>query len=90
MADGEPGLPYLDIVQRIRARTQLPVAVYHVSGEYAMLRAVSANRTIPYDAALLESLAAMKRAGADYILTYGALDAARVMASAPPLAEPMR
>ena len=86
----KPGLPYLDIVQRIRARTQLPVTVYQVSGEYAMLRAVSANGTIPYDAALLESLAAMKRAGADYILTYGALDAARLLNSAPPLAEPKR
>ena len=86
----KPGLPYLDIVQRIRARTRLPVAVYQVSGEYAMLRAASVNGTVPYEAALLESLAAMKRAGADYILTYGALDAARLLASAPPLAEPTR
>lgn len=86
----KPGLPYLDIVRGVRAHTALPVAAYHVSGEYAMLRAASASGAFAYEDALLESLGSLRRAGADLIVTYGALDAARLLASAPPRAEPIR
>ena len=79
----KPGLPYLDIVSLVRDHSALPVAVYHVSGEYAMLKAAAAVGLFSYEEALLESLCAMHRAGADLIVTYGALDAARLMASGP-------
>ena len=79
----KPGLPYLDIVYLVRGPSPLPVAVYHVSGEYAMLKAAAAVGLFSYEEALLESLSAMHRAGADLIVTYGALDAARLMASEP-------
>jgi porphobilinogen synthase len=59
--------------------TALPIAAYHVSGEYAMLRAAAEKGWIDYEACLLESLLALKRAGADIIFTYGALDAARLL-----------
>jgi porphobilinogen synthase len=75
----KPGLPYLDVVRAVRENTALPVAVYHVSGEYAMLKAAAANGWLDYDACLLESLIAFRRAGADLIFTYGAIDAARLM-----------
>ncbi|MBX3728590.1 MAG: porphobilinogen synthase [Candidatus Sumerlaeia bacterium] len=75
----KPGLPYLDIVQRVRQATALPVAAYHVSGEYAMLRAAAHNGWLDYDRCLLESLTALKRAGADILFTYGAVDAARLL-----------
>lgn len=77
----KPGLPYLDIVKLVRDNTSLPVAVYHVSGEYAMLKAASAAGWIDYDACLMESLLSMRRAGADIIFTYGAIDAARLLQS---------
>jgi porphobilinogen synthase len=76
----KPGLPYLDVVRAVRAATALPVAVYHVSGEYAMLKAAAANGWLDYERCLLESLLGMRRAGADLIFTYGALDAARALA----------
>lgn len=76
----KPGLPYLDVVRAVREATPLPVAAYHVSGEYAMLRAAAANGWLDYDKCLLESLFAFRRAGADMILTYGAVDAARLLA----------
>jgi len=79
----KPGLPYLDIVSLVRGHSALPVAVYHVSGEYAMLKAGAAVGLFSYEEALLESLSAMHRAGADWIVTYGALDAARLLASGP-------
>lgn len=79
----KPGLPYLDIMRLVRAHTALPVAAYQVSGEYAMLKAASAAGAFRYEAALLESLIAMRRAGADLIVTYGALDAAHLLAHAP-------
>ncbi|MBA3937747.1 MAG: porphobilinogen synthase [Planctomycetes bacterium] len=79
----KPGLPYLDVVRAVRDATALPVAVYHVSGEYAMLKAAAANGWLDYERCLLESLLAMRRAGADLIFTYGALDAARALARAP-------
>ncbi|MBM4127583.1 MAG: porphobilinogen synthase [Nitrospira sp.] len=79
----KPGLPYLDIVSLVRGYSTLPVAVYHVSGEYAMLKAAAAVGLFSYEEALLESLSAMHRAGADLMVTYGALDAARLLASGP-------
>jgi porphobilinogen synthase len=73
----KPGMPYLDIVQRVKARFGVPTFSYHVSGEYAMLRFAAAAGAFDYEAALLEVLLCCKRAGADGVLTYGALDAAR-------------
>ena len=73
----KPGLVYADVIRLVRDSTALPVAAYHVSGEYAMLRAAAEKGWIDYDAALLESLVSLKRAGADILFTYGALDAAR-------------
>jgi porphobilinogen synthase len=75
----KPGLPYLDIVRLARESTALPVAAYHVSGEFAMLKAAAANGWLEYEKCLLESLLCLRRAGADIILTYGAVDAARLL-----------
>jgi len=75
----KPGLPYLDVVRFVRDHTSLPVSVYHVSGEYAMLKAAAQAGFIDYDRCLLESLLGMRRAGADVIFTYGAVDAARLL-----------
>ena len=66
----KPGLPYLDLVWRIKERFGMPTAVYHVSGEYAMLKAAAANGWLDERAAVLEQMLAFKRAGADLILTY--------------------
>jgi len=77
----KPGLPYLDVIRAVREHTSLPVAAYHVSGEYAMLQAAARNGWLDYEACLLESLLALRRAGADVIFTYGALDAARRLGS---------
>ena len=73
----KPGLPYLDIVRRVKDTFGVPTFVYQVSGEYAMLKAASMNGWLDEKAVVLESLTAMKRAGADAILTYFAVDAAR-------------
>jgi porphobilinogen synthase len=73
----KPGLPYLDIVRRVKDAFGLPTAVYQVSGEYAMLKAAGAAGWLDERACVLEALTGMKRAGADAILTYFALDAAR-------------
>ena len=73
----KPGLPYLDIVRRVKDTFGVPTFVYQVSGEYAMLKAASQNGWLDERAVVLESLTAMKRAGADAILTYYAIDAAR-------------
>lgn len=75
----KPGLPYADVIRFVRENSQLPVAAYHVSGEYAMLKAASEKGWLDYDACLLESLICLKRAGADMIFTYGALEAARLL-----------
>jgi len=75
----KPGLPYLDVVRYVRDHTSLPVSVYHVSGEYAMLKAAAQNGWVDYDRCLLESLLGMRRAGADVIFTYGAVEAARIL-----------
>ena len=77
----KPGLPYLDVIARVRSLTVLPVAAYHVSGEYAMLKAAASNGWIDYDRCLLESLLSLRRSGADIIFSYGAIDAARFLAS---------
>ncbi len=73
----KPGLPYLDIVQRVKERFAVPTFVYQVSGEYAMLKAAVAAGALDEQAAVIETLTAMKRAGADGILTYFAKDMAR-------------
>jgi porphobilinogen synthase len=73
----KPGLPYLDIVRRVKDAFGMPTAVYQVSGEYAMLKAAAQLGWLDERACVLEALTAMKRAGADAILTYFALDAAR-------------
>jgi porphobilinogen synthase len=75
----KPALPYLDVLARVRAEFQLPVAAYNVSGEYAMIKAAAANGWIDHDRVMMESLTAIKRAGADFILTYFAKDAARIL-----------
>ncbi len=72
----KPGLPYLDIVAKTREITDLPIAVYNVSGEYAMLKAAAQNGWIDNDKAIIESLTCIKRAGADMIFTYAAKEAA--------------
>ncbi len=73
----KPGLPYLDIVRRVKETFGLPTAVYQVSGEYAMLKAAAGNGWLDLRSCAMETLLSMKRAGADAILTYFALDAAR-------------
>jgi len=73
----KPGLPYLDIVRRVKDRFGAPTFVYQVSGEYAMLKAAAMNGWLDERACALEALLAIKRAGADAVLTYFALDAAR-------------
>jgi len=75
----KPGLPYLDILARVRDEFKMPVAVYQVSGEYAMLKAAAANGWLDYKKCLMETLICFRRAGASAILTYGAVDAARWM-----------
>ena len=73
----KPGMPYLDVVRRVKERFGVPTFVYQVSGEYAMLKAAGAQGWIDADACMMEALLGFKRAGADAILTYYALDAAR-------------
>ncbi|MBM4356668.1 MAG: porphobilinogen synthase [Deltaproteobacteria bacterium] len=73
----KPGLPYLDVLAKVRATTTLPLGVYNVSGEYAMLKAAAAAGMLDERRAVLETLTSFRRAGADFILTYHALDAAR-------------
>jgi len=75
----KPGMPYLDIVYRVKETFGMPTFVYQVSGEYAMLKAAAQNGWLENDASLLESLLAFKRAGADGILTYAAVEAAKLL-----------
>lgn len=75
----KPGMPYLDIVRRVRDEFDYPTYAYQVSGEYAMLKAAAQNGWLDHDAVMMESLLAFKRAGADGILTYFALEAARLI-----------
>ncbi|RCW71191.1 porphobilinogen synthase [Pseudorhodoferax soli] len=73
----KPGMPYLDVVRRVKDQFGVPTFAYQVSGEYAMLKAAAQNGWLDHDAVMLESLLAFKRAGANGVLTYFALDAAR-------------
>ena len=75
----KPGMPYLDILRRIKDAYAMPTMVYQVSGEYAMLKAAAQNGWLDNDRVVLESLLAFKRAGADGILTYAALEAADLL-----------
>ncbi|MBF0153171.1 MAG: porphobilinogen synthase [Magnetococcales bacterium] len=75
----KPGLPYLDILREVRDRFDLPLAVYNVSGEYAMVKAAASQGWINEDRIVLETMTAFRRAGADMILTYHALHAARLL-----------
>jgi porphobilinogen synthase len=75
----KPGMPYLDIVRRVKDEFGMPTFAYQVSGEYAMLKAAAANGWLDHDAVMMESLLAFKRAGADGVLSYFALDAARLL-----------
>jgi len=75
----KPGLPYLDIVARVKAEFGMPTYAFQVSGEYAMMKAAAANGWLDEDRAILESLTAFKRAGADGIVTYFAPKAAELL-----------
>lgn len=75
----KPGMPYLDIVRRVKTELAVPTFVYQVSGEYAMLKAAAQNGWLDEEAVFMESLLAFKRAGADGILTYYAMEAARIL-----------
>jgi porphobilinogen synthase len=77
----KPGMPYLDIVRRVKDEFRMPTFAYQVSGEYAMLKAAALNGWLDHDAVMIESLQAFKRAGADGVLTYFARDAARLIAA---------
>lgn len=76
----KPALAYLDVIRRVRDAVDIPVAAYNVSGEYAMLEAAAANGWIDREAAILETLTAITRAGSDVVLTYWASEAARLLA----------
>ncbi len=78
----KPGMPYLDIVRRVKEEFSYPTFAYQVSGEYAMLKAAAQNGWLDHDAVMMESLMAFKRAGADGVLTYFALEAARLIKAA--------
>jgi porphobilinogen synthase len=75
----KPGMPYLDIVRRVKDEFRMPTFAYQVSGEYAMLKAAAANGWLEHDAVMMEALLAFRRAGADGVLSYFALDAARLL-----------
>ena len=75
----KPGMPYLDIVRRVKDEFRMPTFAYQVSGEYAMIKAAAANGWLDHDAVMMESLLAFKRAGADGILSYFALEAASLI-----------
>jgi porphobilinogen synthase len=75
----KPGMPYLDVIHRVKTNFGVPTFAYHVSGEYAMLKFAAQHGAFEYEPALLEALLCFRRAGADAVLTYGALDAARAL-----------
>ncbi len=78
----KPGMPYLDIVRRVKDTFRMPTFAYQVSGEFAMIKAAAANGWLDHDATMMEALMAFKRAGADGVLSYFALDAARLLRQA--------
>ena len=73
----KPGLPYLDIISKIKTQLKVPTFAYQVSGEYASLKAASNNGWLDFDKVMIETLLCFKRAGADGILTYSAIDVAQ-------------
>jgi porphobilinogen synthase len=75
----KPGLPYLDIIQRVKQEFRMPTFAYHVSGEYAMLKAAAANGWLDFDKTVMETMMAFKRAGCDGVLTYAARDIANLL-----------
>ena len=75
----KPGMPYLDIVRRVKEAFRMPTFAYQVSGEYSMLKAAAAQGWLDHDAVMMEALLAFRRAGADGVLSYFALDAARLL-----------
>lgn len=77
----KPALPYLDIVTKVREKTLLPLGAYQVSGEYAALKVAAQQGVLDFEKALLETLISMRRAGADFIFTYGAKEAATLLAN---------
>ncbi len=77
----KPGMPYLDVLQKVKQAFNFPTYAYQVSGEYAMLKAAAANGWLEHDKVMMESLLAFRRAGADGVLTYFALEAARLLRS---------
>jgi porphobilinogen synthase len=78
----KPGLPYLDMIRRVKDAFGLPTVAFQVSGEYAMLRAAADQGAFDFTPALLENLMCFRRAGADAVITYAAIDAAEALASA--------
>ena len=76
----KPALAYLDVVRRVRDAVDVPVAAYNISGEYSMVEAAAANGWIDREAAIMETLGSIRRAGADIVLTYWALEAATLLA----------
>ena len=76
----KPGLPYLDIIRLLRDNTPLPIAAYHVSGEYAMLKAAAERGWLDEEECVMEALLSLRRAGSDLILSYYATEAAKWMA----------
>ena len=75
----KPGIPYLDVVRAVKEVVNLPVSVYNVSGEYAMIKAAAEKGWINEEEAMMEALIGFKRAGADLIATYFAKDAAKIL-----------
>jgi porphobilinogen synthase len=75
----KPALAYLDVIRAVRERFELPVVAYNVSGEYSMLKAAAQNGWIDYERVLMETLTGIKRAGSDLIITYHALEAAKLL-----------
>jgi porphobilinogen synthase len=75
----KPALSFLDIIRDIRNNTNLPIAAYNVSGEYAMLKLAGANNLVDYDKVMMEKLLSMKRAGASIIITYHAKEACKLL-----------
>ena len=75
----KPAVTYLDVIARVKAEFGLPTAAYHVSGEYAMLKAAARNGWIDEPRAMMETLTAIRRAGADIIITYYAREAAKLL-----------
>ncbi|NQV98103.1 MAG: porphobilinogen synthase, partial [Rhodospirillales bacterium] len=75
----KPGMPYMDIIRRVKDEFGVPTFAYNVSGEYAMLQAAAQNGWLDYPSAMMEMLTGFKRAGADGILTYAARDAAEIL-----------